>query len=293
MFLCWFVYWFFGLLSQYCPSCLRASQLKLQQGMVTLAVGQGVTGNTGMNGCLIPSSSRWHRWVHWRAPKVKPPMPGCRSSRRCLSPAPTPDSSLCRWLLHSSQTNLKGAKKKKREHWIILIRSCLSGVLCSLYPELDPVWWWRQAGHSFPERTHPCYITVFDACWNPACTLQAFPASTHFPYLTWHGLFLRPPHHQPSWHFNLHSWLCSQCHSCLAEWAPGYQEMHWHGIERKPGILLKGCQEKHNRLAVQSRPKGMKHNRQVEHKRHYLLGSALNLILSHRWCGVIIHCVTV
>lgn len=56
---------------------------------------------------LILVSSRWRRLTRWWAPQGKPPRPGCRRSRKTRSRAPTRDSSLCRWSLHSWQKDLK------------------------------------------------------------------------------------------------------------------------------------------------------------------------------------------
>lgn len=202
---------------------LRHQNLYFRVGLMTLAVGQGVTGNTGMEWWLILASSRWHRWVRWSAPKGKPPTPGCRSSRSCLTPAPTADSSPYRWWLRSSRTNLQG---RKSEHWVMLtiilfnyqIVFLCSIVLSVLCPELNLVWQRRQAGQCFPEGIPPHYISV-------SCLLISEPAlaspscSAHLPGLTWYDVFVRPPHCQPSWHFNLRGRQCAQCHFCLAEWA--------------------------------------------------------------------------
>lgn len=126
--------------------------------------------------------------------------------------------------------------------------------LCSLSPV--PGWTLsgraRRAGSVFPRKhlstlhhTVSCLLISKPALVSPSC-------SARLPHLTWHDVFVRPPHRQPAWHFNLHSWRCAQCHSCLAEWAPGCQAMRWHSIESKPGMLERAAKRGHNGLAVET-----------------------------------------
>lgn len=130
---------------------------------------------------------------------------------------------------------------------IMFLCSIVLYVLC---PELNLVWQRRQAGQCFPEGIPPHYISV-------SCLLISEPAlaspscSAHLPGPTWYDVFVRPPHCQPSWHFNLRGWQRAQCHFCLAEWAPGCQAMRWHSNESKPGMLERAAKRGHNGLAVE------------------------------------------
>lgn len=153
--------------------------------MTLLGTGEGTfTGNTGMEWWLILASSRWHRWVRWWAPAGRPPTPGCRSSRRRSSRAPTPDSSPCRWWLRSSQTNLRGSKTQRWE----MLFTCQIRFLCSE----------DSAGRCLPEctsvRSHP--------------TLAAMSHAAHLPNseMAWSVCPATPLHSQHLWHFNSGSW---------------------------------------------------------------------------------------
>ncbi len=192
MFLCWFACWFLVLpplavIWMYWPGgsighWYSSIWTYTSEGdRWHYAVGQGVTGNAGMECWLILASSRWHRWVRWWAPKGRQPTPGCRSSRRHLSPAPTPDSSPCRWWLRSSQTNLQEGKKVSIMLAIILfnyqIMFLCSIVLSVLCPGLNPVWQRRRAGQCFPEGFPPHYITVFHCLLNPNAAFASLSCS--------------------------------------------------------------------------------------------------------------------
>ena len=133
-------------------------------------------------------------------------------------------------------------------------RSCFSAVLCSLSCVLKWTLSSREGAVSrsvFRRRQPPVLHHSVSCLLNPNPAFASLSCSAHLLGPTWRDLFVRPPHHQPSWHFNLCSWQHAQCHSCLAEWAPGCQAMCWHTIESKPGMLERAAKRRHNGLAVE------------------------------------------
>lgn len=193
--MCWFAWWFLVLppLPLWCdlgglawwlhwPLVLHQN-LYFRGELMTFAVGQWVTGNTGMERQLILASSRWHRWVRWSAPRGRPPTPGCRSSRTRLSPAPSPNSSPCRWWLRSSRTNLQG-EEERGGRWVNAGHCVSSAVSLFLCCSLLPVLSWAElrlaveASRSVFPRRHPSTLHH-----GASCLLNTIPDPVSLPGL--------------------------------------------------------------------------------------------------------------
>ena len=221
------------------PLLLRRQSRRFRGGLVTLAVGRGVTGNTGMEWQLILASSRWRRWVRWSAPAGRRPTPGCRSSRKRSPPAPSPDSSPYRWWLRSSRTNLQGGREPRLVNYQIIF---LCSVVLCLVSRDEPCLpsGGKQVSVSQKASLHitsQCFLLIELHLQLQLQPLQSFPCSAHLHGLTWHDLFVRPPHRQPSWHFNLCSWQPARCQCVWLSGHLGARQMRWRGMESKPGML--------------------------------------------------------
>lgn len=182
-------------------------------------------GDTG----LIPVFSRWRRWVRWSGPEGRPPRPGYKPSRRPPMLAPSPDSSLCRSLLHSSQTDLE-RMRGGGYRWGEEMFTC---------KRVNSIWTWR-SNYCVSCHHNLCFISCV-LLWTLLGSIggdggyltisrplslphlepwptSKFPSPAHWE-LACHCLFVVHPLHCLSWHFHLCDCLCA----------------HWHSLQCQPG----------------------------------------------------------